>query len=264
MTRYGMVLDLKRCAGCGACVVACQLENNQKAGVSWIKLDTIEWGEEIGESGRVIVPHACMHCPDAPCAEVCPTGASMVMADGVVVMDYEACINCGSCVKACPYGARVVNKTRTNYFGVEQQAPYEAYGEQRVNVVEKCDFCYDRTQQGLPTACVLNCPGGARYFGDLEDPESDVSKRIAWGDTYQIDDTSFYYVPVNGMPETAYPNSAFFLAAEDERQGQTDEGGLSPIAVTVGVVAVAAVAAGIGVGVKKANKTEAAEVSEDE
>lgn len=261
MTRLGMLLDLKRCAGCGACVVACQLENNQKQGVSWIHFDTVEWGEEIGESGRVIIPHACMHCAEPPCADVCPTGASQIMGDGVVVMDYDACINCGSCVKVCPYDARVLNKTRTNYFYTEDQAPYEAYGEQRVNVVEKCDFCYHRTTEGLPTACVLNCPGGARYFGDLDDPESDVSKRLAWGDAVQIDNTAFYFVPVNGMPESAYPTAAAMGAAQVSEE--ENEGGISPVAATVGVAAVAAVAAGIGVGVKNAKKSSV-EVSEDE
>ena len=262
MTRYGMALDLKRCVGCGACVVACQLENNQKEGVAWVQLDTVEWGEDIGESGRAYVPHACMHCPDAPCAEVCPTGASVVMDDGVVVMDYDACINCGSCVQACPYGARVVNKTRTNYFKTDTQAPYEAYGEQRVNVVEKCDFCYDRTQQGLPTACVWNCPGKARFFGDLEDPESEGSQRIAQGDMVQIDETSFWFAPVSGMPDTGLPTAANLAQGESVAQNDPDDG-VNPVAATVGVAAVAAVAAGIGVGVKKAKK-EAVEVDDDE
>lgn len=263
MTRLGMLIDLKRCVGCGACVVACQLENNQKEGVSWITIDNAEWGEEIGESGRVYVPRACMHCVEPPCAEVCPTGASKIMEDGVVVMDYEACINCGSCIKACPYGARILNKTRTNYFFQEQQAPYEAYGEQRVNVVEKCDFCDHRVAKGLKPSCTVNCPGIARYFGDLEDPESDVSKRIAWGDAVRIGETSFYYTPVNGMPDSAYPSAAAIAAAKEAGDDNQDNV-ISPVAVTVGAVAVAAVAAGVGVGVKKAKKSDASEVNEDE
>lgn len=266
MTRLGMLIDLKRCAGCGACVVACQLENNQKQGVSWITIDTVEWGEEIGESGRVYVPRSCMQCEEPPCVDVCPTGAGMVKADGVTVMDYAACINCGSCIKACPYDARKLNKTRTNYFLGENQAPYEAYGEQRVNVVEKCDFCDHRVAEGLKPACVINCPGIARYFGDLDDPESDISKRIAWGDAVRIGDTSFYYTPVNGMPDSAYPTAGAIAAAAaahtEEKEGQ--DNAVNPVAVTVGAVAVAAVAAGVGVGVKKARKSDSSEVSEDE
>ena len=141
MTTWGMLIDLKRCAGCGACVVACQLQNNQSPGVSWVKLDTVEWGEEAGEAGRAYLPHACMHCDNPECVTVCPTGASQKLDDGVVVVEYDACIACGYCMSACPYGARVLNEGKGNYFGEYAQAPYEAYGTQRARVVEKCIFC---------------------------------------------------------------------------------------------------------------------------
>ena len=132
MTTWGMLIDLKRCAGCGACVVACQLQNNQSPGVSWVKLDTVEWGEEAGEAGRAYLPHACMHCDNPECVAVCPTGASQKLDDGVVVVEYDACIACGYCMSACPYGARVLNEGKGNYFGEYAQAPYEAYGTQDV------------------------------------------------------------------------------------------------------------------------------------
>ena len=178
MTTWGMLIDLKRCAGCGACVVACQLQNNQGPGVSWVKLDTVEWGEAAGEAGRAYLPHACMHCENPECVSVCPTGASQKLDDGVVIVDYDACITCGYCMSACPYGARVLNEGKGNYFGEYAQAPYEAYGVQRSRVVEKCIFCRERAEEGLPVACVLNCPAHARFFGDLDDPESDVSKEM--------------------------------------------------------------------------------------
>ena len=205
MAHWGMLIDTKRCAGCGACVVACQLAHNQKPGISWGHLDVKEWGEEVGASGRAYVPHACMHCEDAPCVVVCPAGASIQRDDGVVVVDYKTCIGCQLCIPACPYGARVLNDVTENYFGAEEQAPSEAYGEQRTNVVEKCIFCIDRVEEGLKPACVLNCPAKARYFGDLDDPESDISKRLAQGDAVRIDRTSFYYVPADGMPLESLP-----------------------------------------------------------
>lgn len=207
MAHWGMLVDLKRCAGCGACVVACQLENCQKPGISWNKLDVCEWGEKVGASGRAYVPHACMHCENAPCVEACPVGATIQRDDGVVVVDYDTCIGCQLCMSACPYDARVFNDVERNYFDATEKAPYEAYGTQRVNVVEKCTFCIGRVEEGLKTACVLNCPAGARYFGDLDDPESDISKRLAKGDAVRIDQTACYYVPVDDMPAEYLPSA---------------------------------------------------------
>lgn len=265
MTKWGMLIDLKRCAGCGACIVACQLQNNQSPGVSWGKLDKLEWGEEPGSCGRAYLPHACMHCDDPQCVAVCPTGASQKADDGVVLVDYDACIACGSCITACPYGARAVNKAEGNYFDEAEQAPYEAYGVQREHVVEKCIFCHDRITEGLPTACVLNCPAHARFFGDLDDPESDVSKRIAKDDAVRIDETSFYYVPATGMDEDLLPFAAKaeFAATGPQNpqgpQGSKAAPGIDPVVATVGVAAVAAVGAGIGVGVKKSRDKKKAE-----
>lgn len=256
MTKWGMLIDLKRCAGCGACIVACQLENNQKPGVSWGKLDAVEWGEEPGACGRAYLPHACMHCDDPQCVAVCPTGASRKLDDGVVVVDYDACIACGSCITACPYGARAVNKGEGNYFGEAEQAPYEAWGEQREHVVEKCVFCHERVERGLKTACVLNCPAKARYFGDLDDPGSDVSERLAKGDAVRVDETSFYYVAASGMDGGLLPTAA---KAEYAAEGAKAAPGIDPVAATVGVAAVAAVGVGAGVGVKRSRDRKRAE-----
>lgn len=262
MTTWGMLIDLNRCAGCGACVVACQLENNQSPGVSWVKLDTVEWGEDYGEAGRTYLPHACMHCENPECVAVCPTGASQKMEDGVVIVDYEACINCGSCIPACPYGAREINNAEGNFFDAQEKAPYEAYGIQRDHVVEKCIFCRERVADGLQNACVLNCPAKARFFGDLEDLESDVNQRIAKGDAIRIDETSFYYVPARGMDEKLLPFAAEAAFAETTKE----EGeGVNPVAVTAGVAAAAAVGVGVGVGVKKSkDKKKAQGVSSTE
>lgn len=269
MTKWGMCIDLNRCVGCGACVVACQLQNNQSPNVSWIKLDTVEWGETADDAGRAFIPHACMHCVDAPCVEVCPTGASQKLDDGVVIVDYEACINCGSCIGACPYGARTSNKDGGNYFGAAEQAPYEAYGVQRSNVVEKCIFCHDRVAEGQTTACVHNCPAKARFFGDLEDPESDVSVRIAKGDAVQVDETSFYYVPARGMDHELLPSTGAVAAPADGATTTTTTEstqaapGIDPVAVTAGAAAVAVVGAAVGVGVKKSRDRKAATDNQD-
>lgn len=254
MTKRGMLIDLKRCVGCGACVVACQLENNQSPGVSWVKLDAIEWGEEVDDAGRTYLPHACMHCETPECVTVCPTGASQKTDEGVVLVEYGACIACGYCMTACPYVARVLNEGKGNYFDTYAQAPYEAYGTQRSHVVEKCTFCHERVADKLPPACVLNCPAHARYFGDLDDPESDVSKRITRGDSVRIDETSFYYTPANGMAEDLLP----FASRSTSTASTKAAPGINPVVATVGVVTVAAVGIGIGVGVKKSRNKEKA------
>lgn len=215
MAQYAMAIDLRRCAGCGACVVACQMENNQKPGVSWNHLDSCEWGTEVGASGRAYIPHACMQCDNPPCVEVCPTGASYKAEDGVTLVDYATCIACGACITACPYGARQLNDVEGNYFDAEEPAPYEAHGTQRANVVEKCTFCVERRADGKKPACVVNCPGRARYFGDLDDPESDVSQFLAaHPEAVRIDETALYYVPVEGMPEEALPFAASLAGAD--------------------------------------------------
>jgi Fe-S-cluster-containing dehydrogenase component len=193
-----MVLDLARCAGCGGCVVACQMQNNTAPSVKWNTLDRCEWGEH-PSAGRCYLPHACMHCDAPACVAVCPTGASYKADDGVTLVDYAECICCGSCVNACPYGARHINNDASHYFDAEKPAPYEAFGVQRSGVVEKCIFCHGRLEAGEMPACVSNCPGKARYFGDAEAPEGDFAKKLA--SATQVDQTGFYYVHPAGMPQ---------------------------------------------------------------
>ena len=157
MTRYGMAIDLRRCAGCGACVVACQMQNNQRPGVSWNNLDVYEWGTQAGESGRAYVPNACVQCEKPACVDACPTGASVRRDDGITVIDYEKCIACGLCLAACPYGARKLNRTSENMFGADVPAPYESYGVQRELVAEKCIFCEARLAEGKQTTRRARC-----------------------------------------------------------------------------------------------------------
>ena len=258
MANMGMAIDLKRCAGCYACVVACQMHNTAKPGVAWGKVEAREWGED-PDNRRCYVPHACMHCEDAPCVNVCPTGASYVREDGIVMVDYEQCIDCGSCLHACPYDARVRSESSGYYFDAEEPAPYEAEGEQRTNVVEKCIFCAPRIDAGLKPACVVNCPGKARVFGDLDDPESDISVFLAnHDDAVQVRNTRFYYVPGADMPQDLLPQSNVEAVVNKGVDSRPADPGV-PLPFAVGGVAVAAAAgAGIGMGVKNARQAKAA------
>ena len=177
MTRYGMAIDLRRCAGCGACVVACQMQNNQRPGVSWNNLDVYEWGTQAGESGRAYVPNACVQCEKPACVDACPTGASVRRDDGITVIDYEKCIGCRMCMAACPYNARVFN------WNEPVRDPDFNYGDKDVpvrgkGVVEKCSLCKERTDRGDEPMCVRCCLSKARTFGDLDDPDSEISRVV--------------------------------------------------------------------------------------
>ena len=121
------------------------------------------------------MPVQCNHCDDAPCVQVCPTGASYKAPDGIVMIDYDKCIGCRYCMVACPYEAR-----RFNWFHPEvphkDRNPLVPMREE--GVVEKCTFCVHRTRKGKTTRCVEACPNKARTFGNLNDPDSEVSKLI--------------------------------------------------------------------------------------
>ena len=184
MKRFGMLIDLSLCIGCNACAVACKQEN----GVPLTKFNTwVEsWDVGTGERARrANQPKLCNHCADAPCVKVCPTGASYRTEEGVVLVDAEKCIGCKYCMAACPYQARWV--------------------DDNTGVVGKCTFCHHRTSHGLLPACVSTCVTRARYFGDLNDPESDIAKRLAeadGGDVLYEDlglNPSLYYI---GLKET--------------------------------------------------------------
>jgi Fe-S-cluster-containing dehydrogenase component len=156
--RKTLAIDLDRCIGCYTCEVSCKQENGVALGLSWNKVLTV------GPSGRYpdvqmyFLPTMCQECEDPPCVKTCPTGASYKRPDGIVLIDKAKCIGCQLCMKACPYGARSFN-TETK-------------------VVEKCTLCLHLQEAGDKPACVKSCVAKARFFGDADDPNSDVSKAL--------------------------------------------------------------------------------------
>ena len=160
MTRYGMLIDTTNCIGCFACRTACQRQNGQDPEVDYIRYEERETGT-LPFVHHETVPLQCMHCEDAPCAAVCPTGAAYIGTDGIVQVDHGRCIGCKYCMAACPYQVRVFNE--------------------ETGTVDKCRFCTvsAETSGTQMCSCVEACLTGARLFGDLDDPESDIAQEIA-------------------------------------------------------------------------------------
>ena len=194
MTRWGMVIDLERCTGCGSCMAACHQENNLAAVGSeqsarsrsfhWLRI----LREVSGNGSNVKVrfmPQLCVQCDDPPCAKVCPVHATYLSDEGIVAQIYGRCIGCRYCMAACPYDARRFNYKKPT-LEASQVNPNQTYLSNRVRpkgVVEKCTFCLQRTRAGRLPACLEVCPTGARIFGNILDPESEInhvlkSKRV--------------------------------------------------------------------------------------
>lgn len=154
---YSIVIDTRRCVGCNACTVACKYENNVPSGYyrSWV------FQRDKGTYPvvcRAKIPHYCNQCQEAPCLPVCPVDATHRDEGGIITVDTEACIGCGACVESCPYSSRYLNP--------------------ETEKVEKCNMCFNRVTAGLLPACVSNCVAHALHFGNLSDPNSDVSKLL--------------------------------------------------------------------------------------
>lgn len=200
MVRYGMVIDLRRCIGCGSCVMACKVSNGTPPGVFWCRPIWREVGKY--PYARIeMIPVSCMQCKDPACQKVCPTGATQIRPDGIVIIDYTKCVGCRYCMIACPYGARFFLDKERTYFP-NYKTPFEEvkYKRFQIGTVTKCDFCIERREvDKLPPACVDVCPTNARYFGDLDDPHSEVSVLIAKERARQLHpeygtDPSVYYI----------------------------------------------------------------------
>ncbi len=208
MTRFGMVIDLNRCTGCRACMEACKVENSSPEGALWMYVFRFEQGTYPNLKIRFL-PRPCMHCENPPCARACPSGARYLREDGLVATDYERCIGARYCMAACPYGVNYFNwkSPEENFYlnwGMEalkpvtrgMSPPYKnpeldlpygkekrhiAGGGHKKGVVEKCTFCVHRIEKGLLPSCADVCPVKAINFGDLDDPQSGVSRLIREG-----------------------------------------------------------------------------------
>ncbi|MFQ5974355.1 MAG: sulfate reduction electron transfer complex DsrMKJOP subunit DsrO, partial [Alphaproteobacteria bacterium] len=188
--QYGMLIDARRCYGVHACTVACKAEFDVPLGHNRSWVEYVEKGTYPNVS-RSFLPRLCNHCSKPNCVSVCPTGATWKREeDGIVVIDPDICIGCKYCVQACPYDMRFPNPV--------------------TGTADKCDFCIHRVSQGLEPACVEACPSRARIFGDLNDPDSEISRVIASH-------------PVTVLrPEKGTEPNVFYIAADhaDENDAQ--------------------------------------------
>ncbi len=191
-TLFGYALDISRCIGCRNCVYACVKENNQsrEPQIHWIQVLEMEKEkgidfadanvhynpELVPEEGKFYVPIQCQQCKNPPCIKVCPAKATWKEPDGIVVVDYNWCIGCRYCMAACPYGARHFNWGEPTIPNEEinPETHYLGNRPRPKGVVEKCTFCIQRTREGKYPACVEICPVGARKFGNLLDPQSEI------------------------------------------------------------------------------------------
>ncbi len=171
--RWGMLIDTTQCRpGCDECVKACNRENGLSGGTKptdsqWIRKVDLK---DVSNGRELSLPMMCQHCERPPCVDVCPTTASFRRADGIVLVDRHRCIGCRYCLMACPYKARsFVHEP------LHDQNPDVPRGK---GTAEACTFCVHRVDQGLQPACAEACPNKVILFGNLNDPESEIGKKI--------------------------------------------------------------------------------------
>ena len=178
--KWGVAVDLKRCVGCQSCTMACKAENGTPPGIFWTRVIEKEEGTYPFAS-TVFMPMRCNHCSDPPCVPVCPTGASYQREhDNIVLVDQDQCVGCHACVVACPYQARFIPDNATGYYGKQIPTAYEQtkFKEWQAGTTQKCTLCVDRLDRGLEPACIQTCPTRALVIGDLNNPQSEISKLI--------------------------------------------------------------------------------------
>jgi molybdopterin-containing oxidoreductase family iron-sulfur binding subunit len=217
--KFGFAIDVGACIGCRRCMYGCKEENNIPDTISPLWIEVFEMRSDVDLTGQPssqdlkqgattaytqspredhwYMPVQCNHCDNAPCVKVCPTGATYKADDGLVLMDYQKCIGCRLCVVACPYSARRFNwhMPAGSLEKTNDLVPLRPLG-----VVEKCTLCVHRTRRGKLPRCVEVCPVQARHFGDLNDPESELSKLLKQNMSYRL------LEEINTKPSIRYIN----------------------------------------------------------
>ena len=212
MPKWGMAIDLDRCTGCEACVVACHAENNVRIvedeeakkgrAIHWIRIERYYEGEFPDIKAR-FMPVLCQHCDDAPCEPVCPVYATYQTDEGLNAMVYNRCVGTRFCANNCPYTVRFFNWHAPDWPEPLDQQLNPDVSTRPAGVMEKCTFCIQRIQDGkegakaegrpledgeIQPACAQSCPTKAIVFGDLDDPESRVSKLAGSGRAFHLMD----------------------------------------------------------------------------
>lgn len=222
--QLALAIDLNVCVGCSACVTSCKSWNTSgsagsmadknpydkdPSGTFFNRVQTFEVGS-FPNTEVVHFPKSCMHCENPPCVPVCPTGASYKRKeDGIVLVDYDKCIGCNYCSWACPWGARELDEYK--------------------KVMTKCTLCVDRIydetldERDRKPVCVLSCPTNARLFGDIHDPESEISQAIANNNGYQVmpewgSNPSNHYLPRQSCNSCGSNCSKDQVVAKDDKE----------------------------------------------
>ena len=189
--KFAYAINLSKCNGNGKCMEACNKENNHHRGVDQSYIRVLEmskgsldlgkgsttYDHTVPQDDKFYMPVQCQQCDNPPCVTVCPVEATWKEEDGIVVVDYNWCIGCRYCEAACPYHARRFNWEKPE-LSAEEVNPNQGYLSNRIRpqgTMEKCHFCLHRTREGRQPACLEACPTGARVFGDINDPESDIN-----------------------------------------------------------------------------------------
>ncbi|MBW2028436.1 MAG: 4Fe-4S dicluster domain-containing protein [Deltaproteobacteria bacterium] len=191
--RWGMLINLNKCVSCHACVVKCKQEHFLPAGILWGRVLISEEGT-YPAAKKLASPVLCNHCEEAACVDVCPAKATQRRDDGIVWVETDKCIGCRYCLVACPYQVRTYYSRRKEYYPGQGLTEFEKLAESlyplQTGTVTKCNFCMERIDEGMDRgltpgidreatpACVIACPAKARYFGDLDDPSSEISVLI--------------------------------------------------------------------------------------
>jgi molybdopterin-containing oxidoreductase family iron-sulfur binding subunit len=188
--RFVMVVDLARCKNARKCISACQKHHYRPEDTEWL---TVKLMKDSEQAAPYWFPKQCFHCDNPPCVKVCPVDATFKRQDGLVLIDNDRCIGCKFCMAACPYSTRVFNwdepempiDIRNLQYNAETGVPA------KVGTVEKCDFCPDRSREGLLPPCVEACPNGVFYFGD-ENEDTVTNGDETLGFTQLIKDRAAY------------------------------------------------------------------------